>query len=133
MQRPKLNTRIVIAPIGQEEMRMKLFFLYGDVPQNFRCAGSLPLAFRSQGTRTYYKIHFYAFLNTRKCSHNLLLSLHRELRVDSEFPGTGNPHEAPCSGLPRTRNLHGFSVPGNPVPTWFPASLKRNPKLASIP
>ncbi len=42
------------------------------------CQDSCSLVFHSQGTRTHFKTHFYPFLNTMKCSDNLLLSFHRK-------------------------------------------------------
>ncbi len=47
----------------------------------------------------HFKIHFYPFLNTKECSHNLLLSFNRKLRVVSGFLGTGNPYETPSFGF----------------------------------
>ncbi len=55
---------------AQNELWVKLGPVQG-------CQGSRSSAFRSQGTRTHFKIHFYPFLNTMECSHNLFLSFHQ--------------------------------------------------------
>ncbi len=44
----------------------------------WECQGSRSSALRSQGTRTHFKIHFYPFLKTRECSHDILLSCRRD-------------------------------------------------------
>ncbi len=72
-------------------------------------------------------IHFNPFFNARECSHTLLLSFHRKLRVGSGFPGTEtwpgfrflgtrNPKPHARSSFPETRN-----------PARFPFLETRNP------
>ncbi len=97
------------------------------------CRRSRFLAFRSQGTRTHFQIHFYPFLNIRECSHNFLLPCRIKLRVGFGFPGRGtrNPLQAPVSGNPEpvpgshsqepgTRS--GFPFLGTQNPLWVPAN-----------
>jgi len=63
-----------------------------------------------RGTRL--TIHFYAFLNTMKCSHTLLLPFRSKLVWVS---GSQEPRTRVCSPFSGTRNPCGFPGTQNPI------------------
>ncbi len=73
--------------------------------QRVGCQGSRSSTFRSQGTRTHFKIRSYRFLNTTDYSHTILLSFRKRFIW------------VPGSQEPGTRNMVRVPVPENLEPT----------------
>ncbi len=95
------------------------------------CQGSRFSAFRSQGPRTHFQIHFYPFLNINKCSYNFLLSCRIKLRMSSGFPflGIQNPLPVPVSGNPESVPGFRFGFPFLGIQSPLRVPIPKNPEL----